>query len=202
MLRTHIEGLNQIKDITRNIRESIKNINHNDARLKAFCDLVGQKGLKERNLILDCPTRWNSTFHMLSAASKFKTVFSSYQDREPLYKYAPLVEDWDKVEKICQFLHVFNLATHSISGSEYPTENLYLAEVWKVKRVIDNATDGSDTFIKEMVEPMKVKFDKFWGECNLLMSIGSVLDHSVKFHLINQCFPMIYKPIEKARDNV
>jgi hypothetical protein len=111
------DGLSKIKDIIFNIRESVKYVNHNDARLKNFCDLVEQKGLKERKLVIDCPTRWNSIFNMLSTALKFKIVFSVYKEKEPHYDHAPSSEEWDKVEKVCKLLEVFNSATHVISGS-------------------------------------------------------------------------------------
>ncbi|XP_058750244.1 zinc finger BED domain-containing protein RICESLEEPER 2-like [Vicia villosa] len=195
------DGLSQIKDVIGKVRESVKYINHNDARLKAFCDVVEQKGLKDRKLILDCPTRWNSTYHMLSAALKFKIAFPSYKEREPHYKYAPSTEDWENVEKVCQFLEVFNLATVVISGSEYPTSNLYLVEVWRVKQVIDNAAEDTNSFMREMAASMKLKFDKYWGECNLLMAIASVLDPRSKFHTVNICFPLIYKA-EVAQENI
>jgi len=68
------DRLGKIQDIIQNVPESVKYINHNDARLKAFSD-VEQKRLKERKLILDCPTRWNSIFQMLSTALKFKIAF-------------------------------------------------------------------------------------------------------------------------------
>jgi hypothetical protein len=87
------DGLSKIKDIIFNIRESVKYINHNDGRLKAFCDVVEQKGLKERKLIIDCPTRWNSTFNMLSTALKFKIAFVSYKERKPHCDFAPSLEE-------------------------------------------------------------------------------------------------------------
>lgn len=108
------DDLSKIKDIIFNIRESVKYVNHNDARLKNFCDVVEQKGLKERKLVIDCPTRWNSTFNMLSTALKFKIVFSTYKEREHHYDHAPSFEEWDKVEKVCKLLEVFNSATHVI----------------------------------------------------------------------------------------
>jgi hypothetical protein len=111
------DGLSKIKDTIFNIRESVKYINHNDGRLKAFCDVVEQKGLKERKLIIDCPTRWNSTFDMLSTALDFKVAFASYKEREPHYDFSPSLEEWNKVEKVCKLLEVFNRATHVISGS-------------------------------------------------------------------------------------
>ncbi|XP_028778035.1 zinc finger BED domain-containing protein RICESLEEPER 2-like [Neltuma alba] len=174
------DGLGRIRDIIHNVRESVKYINYNDSRLKAFCDVVEQKRLKEKKLIIDCPTRWNSTYKMLSTALKFKVVFPAYKEREPHYNYAPSEEDWNKVEKICKLLEVFNLATHVISGSEYPTANLYLPEVWRVKQVIDNAIEDDDFFITDMASSMKEKFDKYWGECNMLMAIASVLDPRCK----------------------
>ncbi|KAF1877017.1 hypothetical protein Lal_00033570 [Lupinus albus] len=196
------DGLKEIKDVIYNIRESVKYINHNYSRLKNFCVMVEQKHLKERKLVIDCPTRWNSTFDMLSCALKFKTVFASYKDKEPHYNYAPSNEDWDKVEKVCRLLYVFNLATHVISGSEYPTATLYLAEVVRVKDVIDKASEDEDHFMREMVAPMKIKFEKYWGNCNLLMAIASVLDPRCKFQMINVCFPLVFKTEEFSIANM
>nr|KYP69742.1 Putative AC transposase [Cajanus cajan] len=119
------DGLGKIKAIIFNVRESVKYINYNDSRLKAFCD-VEQKHLKDRKLIIDCPTRWNSTYQMLSTTLKFKIAFATYKEREPRYDYAPSLEDWNKVEKVCKLLEVFNLATHIISR-----------KVRRVKMVID-----------------------------------------------------------------
>jgi len=87
------DGLSQIKEIISNVCESAKYINHNDSMLKSFCDVVEQKGLKGRKLILDCLTTWNSTYHMLSIVLKFKITFASYKEREPHYKYSPSVEN-------------------------------------------------------------------------------------------------------------
>ena len=46
--------------------------------------------------------------------------------------------------------------------------------------------------MQSMVMKMKTKFDKYWGECNLLLSIAAVLDPRNKMKLIEFCFPMIY----------
>ncbi|XP_027337090.1 zinc finger BED domain-containing protein RICESLEEPER 2-like [Abrus precatorius] len=139
---------------------------------------------------------------MLSAALKFKIVFPPYKKREPHYTYEPSQEDWEKVEKVCQLLEVFNLATHVISSSDYPTTNLYLPKVWRVKQVVDKAAEDEDYFMREMAVAMKVKFDKYWGECNLLIAIASVLDPRCKLYVVNYCFPLIYKPEYVAKENV
>ncbi|XP_061362778.1 zinc finger BED domain-containing protein RICESLEEPER 2-like [Gastrolobium bilobum] len=94
-------GLSHIKGIIENVRESVKYVNQSDSRLKTFCDIVKQMGVKERKLVIDCPTRWNSTFEMLSTALIFKDVFPEYKEREPYYNYLPSAEEWSKVDKVC-----------------------------------------------------------------------------------------------------
>ncbi|XP_061359781.1 zinc finger BED domain-containing protein RICESLEEPER 2-like [Gastrolobium bilobum] len=195
-------GLSHIKDIIENVRESVKFVNQSDLRLKTFCDIVKQMRVKERKLVIDCPTKWNSTCEMLSTALIFKDVFPEYKEREPYYKYLPSAEEWIKVDKVCNLLEVFSHVTNVISGSDYPTTNLYLPEVYRVKEVIDAAIEDNDDFMRSMARPMKVKFNKYWGECNLLMAIASVLDPRCKLHVVNICFPIIYKSEVEAKENV
>jgi len=40
---------------------------------------------------------------------------------------------------------------------------------------------------------MKEKFDKYWGECNLLMAVASVMDLRVKMGVVEYCYPKIYE---------
>ncbi|XP_031123696.1 zinc finger BED domain-containing protein RICESLEEPER 2-like [Ipomoea triloba] len=52
-----------------------------------------------------------------------------------------------------------------------------------------------------MIEKMKTKFDKYWGDCNLLMSIGAILDPRYKMRLVDFAFNQIYNAND-ARINV
>ena len=110
---------------------------------------------------MDCKTRWNSTYEMLSCAIKFKDVFPRFQEREPHYDSCPSQEDWEKVEEVCEILEVFNTATNLISGSDYPTANLFLNEVYRVKLVLDRRSNDENVFIQTIVRIMKDKFDKY-----------------------------------------
>ena len=120
------DGFSGIKDVIKDVHESVRFINQNEARLNSFSDIVQQLQLPDRKLILDCKTRWNSTFEILSTAIKFKEMFSRFRDREPHYKYCLKVEDWEKVEKICEILEVFNSIIKIISGNDYPIANFFL----------------------------------------------------------------------------
>jgi hypothetical protein len=195
------DGIGRIEEIVENVRKSVKFINQSEARLQTFSQIAQQLKLGGKKLILDCPTRWNSTYQMLSVAMQFKEVFPRFQDREPNYTTLPDDDDWEKVEKVSKLLEVFNGVTNIISGSEYPTANLYLAEVYRIKQVIDNAVQDESQFMKDMANAMKTKFDKYWSECNLVMSLASVLDPRIKMMGVNMCFPLIY-PRDVAKKNI
>ncbi|KAD0254412.1 hypothetical protein E3N88_44552 [Mikania micrantha] len=68
---------------------------------------------------------------------EFKEVFENYADRESTYKTLPSNDDWKKVEDVCSFLSLFNEATKIISGSEYPTSNLFISELYVIKEALD-----------------------------------------------------------------
>ncbi|KAK9284383.1 hypothetical protein L1049_023554 [Liquidambar formosana] len=137
---------------------------------------------------------------MLAAALEFKDVFPRYKERDPGYHYLPTSEDWEKAENVCQFLEVFNEVTNIISGSEYPTSNLFLTEIWRVKEVLNEKKVDERPYIREMTKQMAEKFDKYWGECNLLMAIGAVLDPRYKMKLVEYAFSEIYPEQEAARN--
>ncbi|GJZ95928.1 zinc finger BED domain-containing protein RICESLEEPER 2-like protein [Tanacetum coccineum] len=188
------DGLSQIKGIIENVHDSVRFINHNEARLMLFGEIVQQLQLPHRKLVLECKTRWNSTYHMLSTAIKFREVFPRFQEREPRYLSCPSNEDWIKVEKACSILEFFNSATNIISGSEYPTSNLFLNEVHRIKVLLDKLffDPSQDKFVHDMVKSMKEKFDKYWKECNLLMSVAAVLDPRCKMTVAKFTFPRMY----------
>ncbi|CAH9130252.1 unnamed protein product, partial [Cuscuta epithymum] len=129
---------------------------------------------------------------MLSCALRFREAFKMLHDRDPRYDSCPLDEDWDKVQKVCLVLESFWTSTHIISGSEYPTSNLFLQEVQKVKSSLDKNANHKESFIKDLVCRMKLKFDKYWSECNLLIAIDAVLDPTKKLLAVEFCFPKLY----------
>ncbi|KAL6579209.1 hypothetical protein OROMI_009425 [Orobanche minor] len=185
-----------ITEIVGTIRDAVDYINKSDSRRLEFAKAVEQASLPDRTLLYGCKTRWNSTFEMLVCALKFKECFSNYKERDKEFGLCPDEEDWIKVEKVCSVLQAFWESTHVMSGSDYPTANLYLVEVCKIKELLDNKATDPDQFIVRVVANMKLKFDKYWGECNLLMSIAAILDPRLKMLVIEHCFPRICRPHE------
>uniref|UniRef100_A0A803MGU0 hAT-like transposase RNase-H fold domain-containing protein n=1 Tax=Chenopodium quinoa TaxID=63459 RepID=A0A803MGU0_CHEQI len=194
-------GLKQVKSIIKNVHDYVDYLNGSEARLIKFCEIVQQFNLKERKLILECKTRWNSTYDMLACAIKFKDVFSRLALEDNEYVYCPSADEWLKIEKLLDILKVFYDTTNIISESEYPTSNFFLSEVYYIKEMLDRIYDAPDMFVKDMVKNMKEGFDKYWGECNLIMAIGGILDPRVKMKVVEITFPTMF-PSDKVRDNI
>ncbi|KAG6472410.1 zinc finger BED domain-containing protein RICESLEEPER 2-like [Zingiber officinale] len=164
-------------------------------RINMFSEIAKQLQLSSKKLVMDCCTRWNVTFCMLSTALEFKDVFPRYQQRDPTYNSLTSEEDWKKVHFVCAFLEEFNEVIHIISDSEYPTLNLFLPELYNIKKLLNDTKVGEGSFIKNMVKKMKTKFDKYWGDCNLSISIATVLDPRNKMKFIEWCFLDIYSEV-------
>ncbi|KAL8479926.1 hypothetical protein ACS0TY_026753 [Phlomoides rotata] len=152
-------------------------------------------------LIIDCPTHWNSTYEMSVEAYRVKDAFPIFKEGEPLYRYCPALGDWKRVMDVIDILEVFYEATHVIYGVDYPTSNVYLVVIWRVKHVLNEKENHVDEFIRVMIRKMKENFDKYWGDCNLLMAIGAILDPRFKMRLVDFAFSKIYSEVD-ARTNV
>lgn len=61
--------------------------------------------------------------------------------------------------------------------------------------------DDEDDFVQSMVRRMNLKFDKYWSECNLLMSIAAVFDPRQKMRAIEFAFLKMYSMYE-AQENI
>ena len=226
------DGLSEIGEIIKNVRESVKYVIQSESRLNIFGDIVKQLKLPSKQLILDCCTIWNTTYFILSSALEFKDVFPRYAQRDLSYMFLPSEDDWMKVAEVCSFLEEFNEVTKIISSitflfyftnifsffiymlfkfvnynlimsyislvcSEYPTSNLFLSELYNVKKLLDEKYYAENGFMHSMVRKMKDKFDKYWSEYNLLISCATFLDPRNKMQLVDWCFPYIYSEADK-----
>lgn len=63
--------------------------------------------------------------------------------------------------------------------------------------IIQSADGGSGTpFMEEMVKNMKLEFDMYWGDCNILICIATILDPRNKMKYIEWCVANYYSKIE------
>ncbi|XP_031272706.1 zinc finger BED domain-containing protein RICESLEEPER 2-like [Pistacia vera] len=156
-------------------------------------NLIVQDGLHQiRHIINDI---YECVSYINNLENRLK-VFPRVKERDINYHNNPSDEDWEKVEKVCEVLKVFSGSTKLISRSDYPMSNLFLKEVCAVKCILDSKSESKDDFIRVMVRKIKQKFDKYWGECNVLMFVAAVLDPRLKMRVIQWAFPKMYYEAE------
>lgn len=78
-----------------------------------------------KRLTLDCKTRWNSTYIMISIALRYIDIFEKLKAREKKFKCFPTKDDWKFAKEICDRLKLFFDITELFSGTKYVTANLF-----------------------------------------------------------------------------
>jgi hypothetical protein len=132
------DGLRESDGAIHSIRESVRYIKGSPSRWEKFEEIVRDLRIKCRKCpSLDVATRWNSTCDMLESALPFKDAFLELAQLDSNYIYCPSTKDWKRAAVVCKLLMVFRKATKTVSGSKYPTSNLYFHEIWDIKQVLD-----------------------------------------------------------------
>ncbi|BAF13646.2 zinc finger BED domain-containing protein RICESLEEPER 2-like [Oryza sativa Japonica Group] len=179
------DGLKVIDSIVCNIRESVKYRDNSLSRKEKFEEIIAQEGITcELHPTVDVCTRWNSTYLMLNAAFPFMRAYASLAVQDKNYKYAPSPDQWERSTIVSGILKVLYDATMVVSGSLYPTSNLYFHEMWKIKLVLDKEHSNNDTEVASMVQKMKDKFDKYWLKSYKYLCIPVIFDPRFKFNFV------------------
>ncbi|XP_073153739.1 zinc finger BED domain-containing protein RICESLEEPER 2-like [Henckelia pumila] len=216
------DGLKEIGDSVRRVRQAVRYIRQSPARIKRFKDCCEiEKITSKRSLCLDVATRWNSTYLMLKAAQEFENAFVSYGNLDPgLLEYLLLYvcedgkiagaltsDDWANVRRMEKFLETFYNLTLRVSGSLYVTSNVHFHEIGELYCVLKLLTEGDDINLSLMARKMKAKFDKYWGvpqKMNKMIFVSCVLDPRFKFDYVAFVLLRMYgqEKGEKMRDEV
>ncbi|CAN1848697.1 Zinc finger BED domain-containing protein RICESLEEPER 2, partial [Linum perenne] len=179
------DGLDVIKDGIDKIRESVSYWIATPKRVEFFIESARHVEVNvKRKLVLDCPTRWNSTYEMLAVAIPYKEVFYRLRLRDNQYDSVPSSVQWEFASAIVEKLKIFAETTELFSGSNYPTANLFFSKVCDLRLELMNWRDDSNPVISEMARTMWLKFTKYWDDIHLVLAVAVVLDPRYKLHLI------------------
>jgi hypothetical protein len=179
-------GFEIIDPIVHKVRESMKFVEGSTSRKQKFEEIIQQLGIEyEKRPNLDTPTRWNSTYLTLNCCLQLKRAFESLTQQDQEYTCAPSLEEWEKARMVCVFLKTFYDATMVISGSHYPTVNLYFDEIWEVKIALDNADPEVNADLFETIQYMQRKFKRYWKLTWLQISFPIIFDPRFKLGFVD-----------------
>ncbi|KAH9780517.1 BED-type domain-containing protein [Citrus sinensis] len=188
------DGLDAIGDGIEKVRNSVNYWTSSPKRIELFEDTANRQ-LKlncSKSLVLDCKTRWNSTYLMLEVALIYKDVFTRLKHRDNQYKHLPTEVEWELARVVCERLKPFYTMTEMFSGTKYPTANLFFPIICEIRLSLNAWLNSSCDVIKNMAKSMLEKFGKYWDEIHGVMAVAVVLDPRYKMVLVDYFFPQIY----------
>ncbi|XP_031371469.1 zinc finger BED domain-containing protein RICESLEEPER 2-like isoform X1 [Punica granatum] len=187
------DGLKEIDVAVDKVRESVKYVKGSQIRKEKFLECVRLMSLNpKKGLRQDVPTRWNSTFLMLESAFYYRRAFCHLELSDSNYTNCPTSLEWQKIEKIKKFLGVFFEITNLFSGSKYPTANLYFPSIFKAYVMLKEYSDGTDEDLRAMSLRMLMKFEKYWSEFSVILSIAVILDPRYKLEFVDWSYRKLY----------
>ncbi|CAG8729514.1 7495_t:CDS:2 [Dentiscutata erythropus] len=170
------DELKKISEKIKMIRSCIKAIHTSPKRRQMFIDTCEYESLRSIILLLDCETRWNSTFMILQLAIKLKAAIIRVKDRDKAFLDVPNEEEWEKAKAICILNALANF---------YSTINHTLLSILDIHTHIFKMKSHSDIFIRKVSLSMIEKFNKYWENGNLLCMIAYILDPRYKLQFIS-----------------
>nr|KYP39326.1 Retrovirus-related Pol polyprotein from transposon 17.6 [Cajanus cajan] len=179
-----LHGLSVLGEGINKVRNSVAFWTTSPTREQAFRVKTRQiKVSMTKKLILECKTRWNSTYHILVSLA-YKDVFNCLKIREPLYTCLPSSDEWEITQEICSKLKVFNHVNEMFSGTLYLTTNAFFPLMCEIKLSLQQWKNCSIVAIQNMASKMVAKFDKYWFVIHEIMGFAIILDPRYKLKLL------------------
>lgn len=189
-------GLKVVDEYVKKLREIVNYVDSSDSRLTKFVQAV----VNCHSDFSGKPVRWNVIYSMLRRALEAKEPLIKCAYRESSHLLRLGDEDWETIENICDFLEPFYEITMLFSGSEYPTTNLYFANIVSIEKLLYDAFD--DPKLKPMADSMLGKFEEYWSNYSVILSIAVVLDPRYKLQFVKFLYSIIYSNPEECAEKV
>lgn len=187
------DAMEALREVTQKIRGSVRYVKSSQVTHGKFNEISQQVGITgQKNLVLDSPVHWNSTYFMLETALEYKGAFSLLQEHDPAYTSALTDREWEWSSSITSYLKLFVEITNVFSGNKCTTANIYFPEICDVHIQLIEWCKSTDDFLSSTALKMKAKFDKYWSKCSLALAVAAILDPRFKMKLVEYYYSQIY----------
>ena len=172
------DGVRAIGPYHEKIRAAVLCINSSGLRLQEWKAYLKQAKIKPIKIKADCPTRWNSTYEMLSKAIKYKEPLSRFfNSRFP--QHALSDDDWVKCEKYMAFLQLLYNMTHCFSTVYHPCSQSFLYNACLLANLFTEHRLNLD--YDDYLPSMEEKWRKYYQSIPVIYIYASILDPRHKY---------------------
>ncbi|XP_018475164.1 zinc finger BED domain-containing protein RICESLEEPER 2-like [Raphanus sativus] len=202
------DGMAEVDHSVAAIRNGISYFRSYTNKLRSFECKVDSGKITRGSLPLDVKTRWNSTYLMLTTATKFKVALDKMEAEDRLYNDyfceiengakrigPPQLKDWKTIDKLCQFLMIFYNSTLVASASTSLNAHKCYGEIVTIATDLIGLSSSPDPDLKSKASEMYKNFDKYWDglkNMNMMLVVATVFDPSNKLELAKMCFEELY----------
>uniref|UniRef100_A0A7N0TG71 BED-type domain-containing protein n=1 Tax=Kalanchoe fedtschenkoi TaxID=63787 RepID=A0A7N0TG71_KALFE len=191
--RVALDALTLMGATVKKVRDCVKYITTSEDNEEKFLELKQQLQVpSSRNLRLDDQTKWDTTYHMLLAASEVKEVFSCFDASDPHYKPTLSMDEWKQIEVMLTYLKLLFDAANLVTGCTPPPACNFFHEIWKIQLELSHAAVSQDPFVSNLTKPLHERFDKYWKETCLVLAIAVAMDPRFKLKLVEFSFSKIF----------
>lgn len=213
------DGTAPLEPLISKLRETMKYLKKSPSRMHRIVGICKSLNIPiGRGLCLDVATRWGSTNRMLVALKQYRPALNEYALVDSTYAWNPSNRDWNLFSTIQPILNSFAEVTTILSGSNYPTANIFYPYILDVKIAVNtHAVRSEDEGLRAMGKAMLDKFDKYWDnnyaeeqlydkgrdrrkKKNNVMVIACILDPQFKLRLVEYCFKELYGENKGSRE--
>jgi hypothetical protein len=128
-----------------------------------------------RRLIIDCMSRWNSTYLALESLLEHKPILANLfenkrklpitsKQKEKLGLLELSSDDWTIFKNLMDILYPFYEATMLLSGSKYPTIGLCLFAIRNIKDFFEKEDDDQSNIFISLKQFILESFNNYFDE--------------------------------------
>lgn len=134
--------------------------------------------------ILDCPTRWSSTYFFLKRALKLRYPIDEIAKDQELRKNELLSDEWAILAEVLKFLERFAIITTYVEGNSYPTFSMVVPLYNSLLDGLEDVTRDSSKhdLIVKGAEAGLAKLSSYYDKASPIVMVATFMDPRCKLN--------------------
>ncbi|KAK3223213.1 hypothetical protein Dsin_010238 [Dipteronia sinensis] len=186
------DGFEEAKDVFNKMMKCVFYVHSTRDRYDRFQFAVQHLKLEGKEVAIEDITKTWTFSQLLEKVSSLRDAFNLLMVIDSEFSLNPLFKEWDEANTICNCLKVIDEAVLWFSESRRLTMNLLFPQACNLYKTLCDWNKSSNPKVVFMSSKMKMKFDVYWRNNNLVLAIAIVLDPRFKFEIVERWYKKIY----------